>query len=470
MPKVSIREIDNTGAELNEYLDYTVLIPGVFLEYYTDDNKTQTEILEGLFTDSEKFINMLNVEFVEKSGPNGEDYQNDIGFVMAYKLLQLGLSVYYYPTYEYITSGESGETETQIKVVNKEGKIITSYVDIFNSFSDKAKYDLRFITLGGLTNILGDSSFTYSLLAEDAIKCAGNRGDAIAVLGLPEVDSFKESEESPEEVVWFDSASSELIDKYIQSTFKSICEKSIERKGTSWTSTRETFGTYAALPNTRFTLNIHDTLHSEGKTITFSGDFDYLLCFARYVKNYREWYAMAGSIRGVCPDSSLIPTNLFGDADNDIFQVRSGNENKGHIASNVIEEVRPYGYVLFGNRTMHPLQAPKNVINGAVQLTASSFLNIRQLICTLKKVLYRAARAHTFEPNSDTLWYNFKNAIIPTLEEMKSNQGIRGYQIVKERTTKKGLLVALIKINPIEAVEDFDLTIELSDSIEFIEE
>jgi hypothetical protein len=115
---------------------------------------------------------------------------------------------------------------------------------------------------------------------------------------------------------------------------------------------------------------------------------------------------------------------------------------------------------------MHPLGKPDNAnFDAAIQLTASSFLNIRQLCCDIKKTLYRAARRFTFEPNSDTLWINFKGAITPLLEEMKTNQGIRGYKIVKEATDQKATLKAVVKIIPIEAVEDFDLTVELSDSI-----
>ena len=120
---------------------------------------------------------------------------------------------------------------------------------------------------------------------------------------------------------------------------------------------------------------------------------------------------------------------------------------------------------------MHPLSKPENGdANAAIQLTASSFLNVRQLCIDIKKTLYRAARRFTFEPNSDELWFNFKGAITPLLDEMKANQGINGYQVIRVKTNKKALFVARIKIVPIEAVEDFDLTVELADSIEVTEE
>lgn len=98
-------------------------------------------------------------------------------------------------------------------------------------------------------------------------------------------------------------------------------------------------------------------------------------------------------------------------------------------------------------------------------LKFSHFLNIRQLCCTLKQVLYEATRKFTFEPNSDLLWINFVNAIKPTLEAMKADQGISGYKISRVATDKKALLVAKVRIVPIEAVEDFDLSIYLEDSL-----
>lgn len=118
---------------------------------------------------------------------------------------------------------------------------------------------------------------------------------------------------------------------------------------------------------------------------------------------------------------------------------------------------------------MHPLSVPLTSNSDAIQLVASDFLNIRSLCCDLKKTIYRAARRYTFDPNTDTLWINFKSAITPLLERMKSNQGIRDYQFVKVPTTKKALLAARIIITPIEAVEDFDVTVVLDDSIEVIQ-
>jgi hypothetical protein len=112
---------------------------------------------------------------------------------------------------------------------------------------------------------------------------------------------------------------------------------------------------------------------------------------------------------------------------------------------------------------MHTLYAEDDPVNG--DLVASHFLNIRQLCTTLKKQLYVTCRRFTFDPNSDTLWINFVNAISPLLDRMKANQGIEDYRIIKVATNQKATLKAKIRIVPIEAVEDFVIDLFLEDSI-----
>ena len=187
----------------------------------------------------------------------------------------------------------------------------------------------------------------------------------------------------------------------------------------------------------------------------FPASFHYLACAAYAQERYAEWYAVAGYTRGICGKPIKYLTKTFGDVDVNTLCPRVAN-NYTSVAINLIITERG-NYYLWGNRTAEPLTD-----NG---LKFSHFLNIRQLCCTLKQVLYEATRKFTFEPNSDLLWINFVNAIKPTLEAMKADQGISGYKISKVATDKKALLVAKIRIVPIEAVEDFDLSIYLEDSL-----
>ena len=187
----------------------------------------------------------------------------------------------------------------------------------------------------------------------------------------------------------------------------------------------------------------------------FPASFHYLACAAYAQERYAEWYAVAGYSRGICGKPIKYLTKTFGDVDVNTLCPRVANDYTS-VALNLIITERN-NYYLWGNRTAKPL-TDKGLI-------FSHFLNIRQLCCTLKQVLYEATRQFTFEPNSDLLWINFVNAIKPTLEAMKADQGISGYKISRVATDKKALLVAKVRIVPIEAVEDFDISIYLEDSL-----
>jgi hypothetical protein len=191
--------------------------------------------------------------------------------------------------------------------------------------------------------------------------------------------------------------------------------------------------------------------------------FHYLTCFLRALRqNYAEWYATAGYTRGV---SSLVIDHTsvkLGELAINALEPRNKKDeaNDPPFACNVIANFRG-SYYLWGNRTCAPLGAFGSREKG--DLVASHFLNIRQLCTTIKKKLFNACRQFTFDPNSDVLWVNFCNAIRPTLENMRADQGIRDYKILRVETDKKATLKAKIRIIPIEAVEDFILEVSLDD-------
>ena len=194
------------------------------------------------------------------------------------------------------------------------------------------------------------------------------------------------------------------------------------------------------------------------------GAFHYLACFMSSLgSGFAEWYAAAGYNRGVSSyavdHTSVKLGEIAINALEPRYRVADPNKVQPMFACNVIANFRG-SYYLWGNRTAATLGS----YEGGDDLTAEHFLNIRQLCSTIKKQLYVACRRFTFDPNSDTLWFNFINAITPTLDAMKADQGIGDYKIVKVKTDKKATLKARIRIIPIEAVEDFDITISLEDS------
>lgn len=157
------------------------------------------------------------------------------------------------------------------------------------------------------------------------------------------------------------------------------------------------------------------------------------------------------------------PCRLYGELDAE----KLNHRNEGKVAVNPICNINPYGYIIWGNRTLHPVGA------ATVQqsdLVASNFLNIRNLVTDIRKTVWTACRRLTFEQNNDILWINFKAQITPLLDRMSTGNGISGYKMIKQAPDRKAQLKAKIRIIPVEAVEDFDITLELTDSLEIITE
>lgn len=190
--------------------------------------------------------------------------------------------------------------------------------------------------------------------------------------------------------------------------------------------------------------------------------FYYLACAIKALNDgFPEWFAVAGFTRGVCNYSVTGISAKIGDAVINALEPRTYKDKTTDLlrAVNVIATIRSNQY-LWGNRTAFALMQDTQG-----DLRASHFLNIRQLCTTLKKEIYTACRRFTFDPNSDVLWFNFCNAIKPTLDKMKANQGIEDYKIVRQETEQRATLKARLRIVPIEAVEDFDIEVALEDNL-----
>ena len=200
----------------------------------------------------------------------------------------------------------------------------------------------------------------------------------------------------------------------------------------------------------------------------------YVLAFLNNINNgYAEWNAVAGATRGLIPGGYEVD-GFLKESEIDDMQLRTydSSEDASNIAINPIVNMNPWGMRIWGNRTCLPntnISDEAGVSKTSDQLVASSFANVRILICDIKKALYKAARRCQFEQNSDVLWVNFTSNVNTLLEEMKQSYGIVGYRWTREETTERAKIKAILRIVPIEAVEDFDLTVELADSLEVAE-
>lgn len=299
------------------------------------------------------------------------------------------------------------------------GDVEKSTESIFEKLVDRDEYSIKFITSGSYPTIFDKSSEENSI-ATKMLEVASNRGDAIALV----------DHKDDVEATVFDTIKSVLSTRIVSNT-------------------GEDSKKYGAI----FTPWAKYQLRTTNDVMQFPASFAYLRCLAASTKTSSDWNAVSGVIRGQVPDILTLNQKITGAIADDLQQTEG-------ISINPITNIRPYGYCIWGNRTL------MSNIGG---LTASSFLNIRMLTSDVKKVVYQAAKRLTFELNNDVLWINFKSLIEPTLDQMVSGNGLSNYKIIKLETTKKATLACKIRLFAIEAVEDWDITVELADSYTTIE-
>lgn len=353
---------------------------------------------------------------VLKNEGHNDIYETHYGNQIAYELLGLGYTVYY-------------------KEIKETADLASP--DWWKPLKDKSKYDFRYIISGLLgtsaainQQMIAVAKFDPENKAFDEVDpLSVGRGDCIALLDI-------------EPSVYQDKNTQEEIIESVYNSFENIPTSK-----------------YAAafMPTVTYTKASVDTRYENR---TFPASFHYLACAARSSERFSEWYANAGYTRGISNYTIESTGCNLGEAAVNAFQ-RRFIVGKATLAINPIIKLRN-NYYLWGNRTTYALGA-KDTEEG--DLKASHFLNIRQLCCTIKKQVYIACRQFTFDPNSATLWTNFCNTIRPTLEKMKADQGISDYKIIKVKSDRKAFLSAIIRIVPIEAVEDFDISVYLEDSI-----
>ena len=355
-----------------------------------------------------------------------EIFEEHYGNQIAYELLGLGYTVLY------------KKMESTDYLARK---------DFWTPLKDKTLYDFRYIISGLIrgnsavhSNMVEIAEFTPEKADFDDIGVTTHgRGDCIALLDIDEnVYSGKNQEEAIRSIL-------SATDALPKSKYAAVFAPTVK---------------YA-----KGGLGSTEILESFGNNQWFPASFHYLACAARSSERFAEWYANAGYTRGISKYTVEAVGCKFGEAAVNMFQKRvSDPDNDVVMAINPIINLRGT-YYLWGNRTAETLGAA-GTDDG--DLKASHFLNIRQLCCSIKKKVYVTCRQATFDPNSDLLWVKFCNSIKPLLDKMKADQGIADYKISKVKTKRKAFLSVIIRIVPIEAVEDFDISIHLEDSLEGI--
>lgn len=400
MPKIDIKERDLTTAGGLNGSSNVVYVPG-FVKHINSKYAGKIKF-PYLFNSVSEFKTVFSEENGDFSLLGYSDVANNFERSQLYALsiLQTGLPVLFD-----LVGGVGVETDsTAAGYLEEMESHISSNLD---KLKDRNNYDIKFLTSGG---------YYSATFGSTLISIAAARGDCTAIIDHSEktvaLDMETDSGEIPNSA-----------DGKYGAMFTPWCTFQFPK----WDSKK----------NTPLT--------------SMPGSLAYLLAFASSVNaNNANWLAAAGASRGGIP---YLEAPLVVLSEDNVAKYQRTNNNIG-ISINPITNINPYGVIVWGNRTLNP---------NASGLIASSFLNIRQLCNDIKKTLYIACKSITFEQNSDLLWVKFKSMITPLLDQMQTGDGISGYQISKKKSTKKATLTAVIRIYPIEAVEDFDITLELAD-------
>lgn len=297
-----------------------------------------------------------------------------------------------------------------------------------NRLLDKGEYVIKYITSGAYPTfeLLDADSKLYSKLSGILIELAANRGDCTAII------DHTPNNQRP------------LVATSTSSVYYSVAGQGGFAKVNRANSLGEDANTFASMYTP---YGIYETSMGD---IMLPASYGYLAAMATQAQSSNNWLATAGVTRGQVPGLKALCQNVT-NAMADSYQPRDG------VAVNAITNIKPYGLVIWGARTLKD-----NAKKG--DLTATSFMNIRQLTNDVKRQVWVAAKTLTYEQNNDILWIKFKNKITPLLDNMINGNGISAYEIKRQSTTKKATVKAVVRLYAIEPVEDWDITIELADS------
>ncbi len=426
MPVIKISEQESTSFAEFDATENSVLIPMLYTRSFVTDSEgnvtyEESEDIRGkLYHNSQTF----RQEMIDHKVFIDEEGTYDKSFVMAYELLLQGLTVIIKPiTFNNADYTQRSADDTQdITVVELEKayEILENAIvekNVLKEFEDRNLYNIKFISSGGYTNCSTEDNLNLTMFTI-LKQLAASRGDAIA---LVEYDQTFVDEESIIAAVNNSGASDNMyavgcLPWYVSST----------------------------------------TATGSNVDMEMPASFGYLMAYANSVKFNSNWFAAAGVVRGYIPNFKSA-TYEVGEALMHLLQCDEDAEGtKPDYVVNPIYNAGNYGYRIWGNRVLGGNDS--TLIDRFM-----NFLNVRVLLCDIKKQIYHSAMRVTFEPNDDIVWINFKTLVNPLLEKMKSGRGISWYKWTKEYTPEKATIKAILTIRPIEALENIKVDIVLTD-------
>lgn len=304
---------------------------------------------------------------------------------------------------------------------NTRAKFINAAAKVYEEFKDKFKYDIMFVTSSGYSGYDHDKN-TSSILESAIRDLAESRGDCIGFIDPPTEDMIDRAS--------LTDPLAKITEDYLISN---DTNSSYLTASAPWCTTR----------------NPADT----SEIIKMAPSYFALTSIGRASNDGFIWQPPAGVARATLTDV-IQPEYEIGDE----LQSRWQNSYRG---INPIMNLRNYGYVMFGQRTL--LQSPTGGKG-----TSLEALNVRLISCVIKKYIYEACTRLSFQNNTIRLWNEFKAIMNPKLENMKCNDGLDDYLVVMDERTvtadaeAAGRVPGYVIVSPFRAAEKFDIQFVLA--------
>ena len=497
MPNIRIFETDNTGASAtsdfavvfvpgttpvlnNELLDSNgcVYIPSTteslatYFENYTvsyteDSQMTDVHLIQFLldcrYGVVYKPINLngeaeVEVEpvYIEVENVTADNFANN-----TYYTLSGG-------DYEEASSFSSSETYyVQVGKISSGWPEMVLGENYWSFLNDKNDYDIKFITTGNLGTIpvtlgtlQGTQKYAFDFsLANRLLEIATNRKDCALLADLNYNQVLTELGGDGNALAGdYKTALQYTVDSDDTGNVQPVNPAEVENylltkeKQLSLTTYDGVSSRAASLiPNTTIVYTARSGITWD---ITVPASIAYLYQYAQAGLQNATWSPISGVNRGVVgniftPDLSISKYYM----DNDVITDGAG------VSFNAIVNVRPYGYTIWGDRTL----IEQNAIRG---VQATSYLSLRNVISDVAKIAYESAIRYTYETNNDVTWMNFKTNIVTLLDQMVASGVLQTYKIGRKAPAdnERNRMICILTLFPVLPVENFDVWINLENA------
>ena len=329
-----------------------------------------------------------------------------------------------------------------------------------NFLLDKDQYNIKFLTVGADHPIQAtitpkseettDSKtvirFDFSIL-NSLMTIAKTRMDCIVVASV-EYNTENCVEAGITGDVLADCIKAAMLGKTSVNIGGTETEVTVTTADNAGLVTADDVGKFATLiiPNEISTL----TSSMGSVQFTVPASFAYLMALGTCMGKNQYWLPVANSARGSVaslgkPDLTVTKYHL----DQNIIL------DKETIAFNGIVKIRPYGNVIWGDRTLLKLTN---------SVKASGYTSLMLMVCDISKEAYNASVRYTYESNNEVTWLSYKSRITALLDQMVTAGVLQSYDVVKMPADTYNKIVCKITIYPNLPVENFDIYINLENA------